>query len=332
MARKTLQDISSETGFAISTISGVLNERPDCYVSETTRERILEAAARLGYRRTASSGPEAKPRSRIIGVVTSLSPKEIPFRHLAGIQRALRGRGYFTALIDAAEDTEEVLQDLIAVRAEGVIMVRDRDDVENFRSDLLDVPLIFVVPRPVPGTCSVVIDRAAAMRALTRHLISLGHRRILFVARTLIGNQCKLDAYQEAMKAAGLSREVRFLEMPGIFEGGLDVVMDNVNLFRSVTGVVTTGDQVAVEVIRGLQSIGISVPQGCSVAGFSDNWAAEMSDPPLTTVHVPREDLGEIVVPMLMSLIAGKKVPDRRIVPKLVHRGSVAPPPGKRRK
>lgn len=287
----------------------------------------------LGYLKGAPSLDEQKKSSRVIGVVTSLTAKEIPFRHLAGVQKALRKRGYITALIDSSESMNGVLEDLSAVHAEGcIVMIRDGDYISDLRPEKLSIPMVLVGTEPTPGICTIVIDRTAAEKELTKHLIDLGHRRILFVARTLLGNQCKWAGYQDAMRSAGLSREISCLELPRIFQGGLDVMMENVNLFRSVTAVVSTGDQVAVEVIQGLQSIGISVPQGCSVVGFSDHWASEMSNPPLTTVHVPREELGEMVVPMLQSIMEGKQVQGKRIVPKVIHRGSVAPPPGKRRK
>jgi LacI family transcriptional regulator len=327
MARKTLRDVSKDTGFAVSTISGVLNNRSDCYASEAARKRIRDAAERLGYYPNYFGKALRSRQSRLIGLVGHMHVPENQTRQYHGIQTALRKRGYVTVLIDSQDDIERAIREFIGIHVDGMVICHDRDNRRGVEADLGDTPVVVIGPRAVPRLCSLVIDWRVGVNRLAKYLIQLGHRRICFVTRKLDYNRCKCEGYAEAMEEAGLRDEIRvFDSLNQTILGCRDIVLENPGPFRRATAVVTSGDQVAVEVISGLDRLGMAVPQDCSVTGFSDNWSAISASPPLTTGHVPRDELGEIVAKMLLGLMAGKRVRNRTIIPELVIRESTAPP------
>jgi LacI family transcriptional regulator len=329
MARGTLRDISEETGYSVATISGVLNDSPYCCAKDSTRQTIRDAAKRLGYRPNYFGKALRNQQSRMIGLVGPMGTPENHTRQYRGIQEALREKGYVTVLIHAMEDVERAIREFIGIHVDGIVVSRDRDGRQDVKADIVDIPVVVIGSQPAPGLCSLVIDKKTATKRVTEYLIQLGHRRICFVTRVIGYNRTKYEGYVEAMVEAGLKAEVRAFESLNrdVLGSGL-MVRKNADAFRRATAIVTSGDQVAVEVLHGLNELGISVPRDCSVTGYSDNWSAVSASPPLTTVHAPREDIGPVVAKMLLGLIAGTKVRNRTIVPGLVIRESTAPPRG----
>lgn len=327
MARGTLRDIAKDTGFSIATISGVLNSSKYCCAKESTRLKIQEAAKRLGYRPNFFGKALRNQQSFLIGIVGHMLTPENHLKQYRGIQDALREKGYVTVLIDSASDQGRAIRELMGIHVDGIVICYDRDDTPRMLPEEVDIPAVVLASKPAPGLCTLVIDKTAATRQMTRYLIDLGHRRICFVTRVLSINQTKYDGYVQAMKEAGLDDEIQCFESLNKDVMGCGTLVEkNPDVFKRATAVIATGDQVAVEVIRGLNNMGLSVPGDCSVTGYSDNWIAISASPPLTTVHVPREEAGPIVAGMLLGLLAGKQVRGKRIVPEIVVRQSTSAP------
>jgi len=310
----------------MATISVVLDDSPYCCDNDTPRQKIRDAAKRLGYRPNYFGKALRNQQSRIIGLIGPMNTPENHTRQYRGIQAALREKGYVTVLIHSEEDADRAIKEFLGIHVDGIVVSQDRDGRRDVKADMVDIPVVVIGPRPAPGLCSLIIDKKAATKRVTEYLIHLGHRRICFVTRVIGYNRTKYEGYVEAMEEAGLKTEVRAFESlnQDVMGCGL-LVGRNGDAFRRATAVVTSGDQVAVEVLRGLNELGMSVPRDCSITGYSDSWSAISVSPSLTTLHTPREDIGPIVAKMLLGLIAGKKVRNRSMVPEIVIRESTAP-------
>lgn len=328
MARAgSLRDISRETGYSVATISGVLNDSPYCCARESTRQKIRDAAKRLGYRPNYFGKALRNQQSRLIGLIGPMNTPENHTRQYRGIQAALREKGYVTVLIHSEDDVERAIKEFVGIHVDGIVIHQDRDGRRNVPPELAEIPILVLGPESAPGLCTLVIDKKAATRRITEYLIKLGHQRIPFVTRVISHNRTKYEGYAQAMESAGLKEEIRAFESLNQDVLGCGLLVErSKDVFRRATAVVTSGDQVAQEVLHGLAALGISVPRDCSVTGYSDNWSAISATPPLTTMHVPREEIGPIVAKMLLGLIAGKKVRNKSLVPELVIRESTAPP------
>jgi DNA-binding LacI/PurR family transcriptional regulator len=329
MHRCTLKDLSKETGYAISTISNVLNDRDSCFASKATREKIKEAAERLGYRADHVARSLRSGETRIVGVACRLFASEVQSEQLNALQRALREEGYIATFIDMKEDLVQTLEEVRIIRADALIIFSSWNETKAAQKITAEVPAIGIGPERMIGIPTVIVDRTEATKIAVRHLADLGHQRIAFVTRKPKGNLSKLRGYLEGMREVGLDDYIKVIPVPEIIGAILPFVREHQEEFRSATAIVTNGDQVAAELLPGLTDVGIRVPRDCSLVGFNDVRIAKGVSPQLTTLRQPREELAKGAVQMMMALIRGKSVRNRRLVPELVVRDSTCPPDGK---
>ncbi|WP_350227660.1 LacI family DNA-binding transcriptional regulator [Paraoerskovia sediminicola] len=199
------------------TVSRVLNDHPS--VRPETRDRVLVAIERLGYRRNSAARALVTRRSATIGVVTTGSALYGPTSTLVAIERAARDAGYFVGVatltsLDAAS-VHTALEHFLDQAVEGVVVIAPQDDVaqavERFSAD---VPLVLVAarePDPARKAHEIAVDQRAGARAATAHLAGLGHREVLHLA----GPQDWFDArervagWREALAAAGTEGTLR---------------------------------------------------------------------------------------------------------------------------
>lgn len=329
MARRTLKDLANETGYSLSTVSAVLNNRQGCYVSESTRQAIRSAAQRLGYRPNFFANALRDHRSRIIGLISTFFASELQFWQIAGLQNELGKKGYLVVLIDINAGVSKAFSEFDTMNADGVVVFYDHDARKAIEKVAPHLPVVAVSNRLIEGICTIVLDRKAGIEAATKHLIELGHRRIVFITHKLSQSRLKHQGYLSAMETAGLESEIRVVESPKIALGSQLVVTENLKAFRGATAVVTTGDHLALEVIWGLRRYGLDVPNDVSVMGFGDDSSSVFAPPLISTVHIPRHELGELAARMLLNMIDGAKVRSHKIIPELVRRETDAPPSAK---
>jgi LacI family repressor for deo operon, udp, cdd, tsx, nupC, and nupG len=195
----------------------------------------------------------------------------------------------------------------------------------------LNIPLVALC-EAIPGADipQIEIDNRDAACRMTRHLVSLGHRRIAYVSgpagNVLEGERFR--GYREGIEASGLPFDPA-LVVPGDYtlESGVRAGQELVARPERPTAVFCTSDEMAIGLVRTLPSIGLRVPQDISVAGFDDIEFAAAAQPALTTVHQPRRELGQTAAAVLIDLLQGRGTQKRiRLKSELVIRDSVAPP------
>ena len=330
MRRCTLKDLSKETGYAVSTISNVLNDRDSCFASKATRERIKEAAARMGYRADHVARSLRSGQTRIIGVACRLFASEVQSEQLNALQKALRDEGYIASFMDMKEDVAQTLEEMRIIRADAMILFSSWNETKAAQKITAEVPTLGIGPERMIGIPTIIVDRTEGIRIAVRHLADLGHERIAFVTRKPKGNLSKLRGYLEGMREVGLDDHIKVIPVPEIIGAMQPFVRGHKDEFRSVTAIITNGDQVAAELLPGLTDLGIRVPQDCSLVGFNDVRIARGVSPQLTTLRQPREELAKAAVQTMLALIQGKKnVRNRRLIPDLIVRDSTCSPAAK---
>ncbi len=183
---------------------------------------------------------------------------------------------------------------------------------------------------------TVNADNRQGARTAVEHLISRGHRRIAHLcgdrSRHVAGE--RLAGYQDALAQAGLESDPELI-LPGDweFESGRAAAVSLLRFKPPPTAVFCANDSMALGLIRGLFTLGLQVPRDMSVVGFDDIQAGEMATPPLTTMRIPKAEIGAQVVRLLLDVIADreeKPCPTVRLPVTLVERGSVTRAPGQR--
>jgi DNA-binding LacI/PurR family transcriptional regulator len=339
MARRpTSADVATEAGVSRTTVSFVLNERPDVKIPPATRRRVLEAAARLGYQPNASARRLAGGRSHVIALVMRQSPEQVAgdavlAETLRGLAAAARAGGFRVMVEPLAPDGPHATYTslLRAQHADGLVISGPRvDDPSLVELVHEGFPIVLQGALPDVEAPSVDVDNVAGARGAVEHLIAIGHRRIACITNAPLvytAAQERLDGYRAALLAAGIE-----LDPALVVEGGFDAPSGHAAMATLLErgpfdAVFVASDVVALGAIAALRAAGRRVPDDVSVVGFDDIPLAAFFDPPLTTVRLPAFELGQAAGRALLDRIADEVMPARTLLPtELMVRASTAPP------
>jgi DNA-binding LacI/PurR family transcriptional regulator len=176
---------------------------------------------------------------------------------------------------------------------------------------------------------SVETDDAAASCQMTEHFLRLGHRRIAFFAGPPAAPwaQERFEGYRRALRNAQLPLEDRLIFGAGLtIEDGQKAAEQMLNESADATAVQTVSDLVAIGVARTLGRRGLKIPDDISLAGFGNYLVGEHFHIPLSTVQLPRQEVGHAAVQTMQRLLRGEKPESRRLGAELILRGSTSPP------
>ncbi len=334
----TIKDVARECGVSANTVSSVLN-RKSGEVSESTRERILEAIRRMGYRPNASARRMTGKRLNTIGIADRYQDSTLPENHykspiLEGVIHAAR-RSRWDVLYYSGHPTEEQVNAFPAYldgRCDGLICFTGSMDEEVGNAIVsTDLPVVFIAGAPFARECAVVdIDNEAAAFMAVRHLIDLGHTRIgMMQGLTTAGNEARIAGYRRALSTAGLPFDETLLYPTfATADSGYTCALTVLSDAGRPTAIFCFHDPLALDLMRAARELGIAVPDELSVVGFDDTIDAERAHPPLTTVRQPLRLIGSRAAEILIGIISGDISRNHReTVPhELVVRGSTAPP------
>ncbi|MCF7849990.1 MAG: LacI family transcriptional regulator [Kiritimatiellales bacterium] len=330
--------VAKELGISQSTVSRALR-RPDM-VRDATLKRIQKAFAKHGYQPDELANRFREGSLGLIGVsVNSLFHPYFP-SIIDGAQREAARHGWGLAIEcthDEQEAERKAIEIMRSLRFVGAL-VNPHPEAHEFFKRLLDSDFpVVMIDRFLDGVnCSYIgTDNRMGAHLAVEHLVSLGHRRIAMIhgPQEYSSHRDRLTGYREAMVGHGLSVDKRWI-MAGSWtvEGGRSAGTRLLSLPSDVrpTAIFCDTDSGALGVVEQARENGILVPQTVSVVGFVDyDWSRYLAVP-LTTVHQPRESLGQQAVEMLYELQdrpREQRVTHRvELIPELMIRRSSAPP------
>lgn len=335
-ARVSITDVAREAGVAISTVSAALNGRGG--VSERTRERVTGIAQRLGWVPSIRGRSLVSRQAWAVGLLVQRPASVLeadPFfaGFIGGVETVLDGAGY-ALLLQLAATRDRVLHRLpLWARSEVVdgIFLTDvlADDPRFALVEELGLPAVAINPgSPRDGVATVHQQHLPGLRALLRHLLDLGHRRIAHIAGPdgFVHSRERAETWRTELEAAGLAPGVL---VPGDFssEGGAQAADVLLRSADPPTAVLCANDLTAIGFISRASVLGFAVPQDISVAGFDGIQLSGFTAPPLTTVQTSPHDLGAEAARLLLGLIATGEAEHSEIPPaRLLIRGSTTPP------
>ena len=342
MKRPTLKDVALEAGVSAMTVSVVLNgARSATRVSEATRQRIVAAAQTLGYRPNAAARGLQRRRMDTIGVATIVDGGELNLYFLEifnGILEAaaLRNQMVMVASIAGWEADQETVLHLGDGRIDGLILIASELDPAIAGALVERLPFVTVHARwPTPGVWNLEVDNEGGAYQAVRHLISLGHRRILHLTGSagLPGTEQRKSGYFRALAEAGLPRDESLVRVSGFSNNAGRQAMEAFLAERGdaplPTAVFCGSDAIGAGCLEVLTAHGLRVPDDLSIVGFDDSLDARMTAPPLTTIRQPFRRLGQRAVELLLERIdeSATGTPTTELLPiEMIHRASSAPP------
>jgi LacI family transcriptional regulator len=339
----TQRDVARFLGVSYLTVNRALSEdlATSAKVGPLLRERILAAAAQLGYRKNLLASNLVLNKTSSIGVVWPHAAESYYLDVLGALERKAREQGYQVVIThrrSAGAGSGEEIEFLTTRMVDGLIVAPDDHGESPEVFDKLSQARIPVLlfNSFIPGLpCNYLgtDSRRGAMQAC-QHLQQLGHRRIAFVAGPAndYTNRCRLDGCRNAMEMAGLPS-------PLVLEsGGFSVAHGRAVAERLLgssprpTAVLAANDSLAIGLFLELRRCGIRIPDELSLIGYAGMWEGGLLSRPLTTVAQPVEELGRRAAELIIGLIGHK--PDTPIFEELpdqlLLRESCAPPPSPR--
>jgi DNA-binding LacI/PurR family transcriptional regulator len=327
-----MTDVARLAGVSQKTVSRVVNN--ERYVSEEAREKVLRAAAELGFRPNTAARALITGRFKRIGVVSLGSALYGPASMLVALERATRAAGLSFMVANTPEGQPEAIQDavdwLLAQGVDGILLSEPKDEGQHLRP--ADVPIVSLGQAADLPESQVALSRgrtAASCREAVEHLLDLGHAKVWHVAGPLDwweGRE-RLEGWAEAHRARGIEPPPPLQgdwTPAGGYAAGLDLPPE-------ATAVFCANDDTAIGLSRALNEAGRRVPEDVSIVGFDDIPAAAYLTPPLTTVQQDFEGDATHALDVLMRLLPGAAPPEpeaKAAAPRrrLVVRSSTAPP------
>jgi LacI family transcriptional regulator len=315
-SKPTIRDVAREAGVSIATVSYVLNGNVNEDISAPVRERVREAVRKLDYHRAASAVSLATRRSRNVGIIVCPVHSDVtnPFYSFVidGVIREVTDRRYnlLFAYIDSSEDgPAEVPQMIRESNVAGVLFVGRVDRAMVLQSARLGMRVVTIDPGvAIEGVPSVRIADCSGGRIAARHLLELGHRQMAFVGLvpSVLSIADRHKGFRAALAEAGPAVQLEAVRCPLTYEESYAHVCRLLDTSRPITAIFGANDEVAAGAIRAARERGRAVPADLSVVGFDDIIMARYTDPPLTTVAVPKESLGRRAAAMLVNAIDGE--------------------------
>ncbi len=338
MSRKTIADVARAAGVSKSTVSRVLGGKTR-YMKAETRERVLQAINTLGYRPSVVARSLISKRTLTAGLL--ISDIGNPFYHevIRGVEDVAVAHDYSIFFCNTNYDparSKRHFHSLVDKQVDGVLFMASGDYsqwtlIEAARHSL---PLVLVdwslaeVP-PQALLSDIILDFESGIREAVAHLVSLGHRRIAHVSgpESLETARKRKEAFLAALQDYGLaSTEALVIEGNLRVEGGRQALDAILNATPRPTAVLTANDLTALGLLWEARQRGIGVPEQLSIVGLDDITLASQVTPSLTTISLPRYDLGKIAMQMLLEMLQTPgKCLSRQVKTHLVVRQSTAP-------
>jgi LacI family transcriptional regulator len=322
-----LEQVAQAAGVSPSTVSRILNGT--AVVSDDKRAAVDAAIARLGFVPNPMARGLAGGRTLSVGVVTQTIDSPFFGGALRGVEDELSRAGYSPLFVsghwNAAQETR-CIDMLRSRRVDGIIVLTGRLPDTALTAYAQQLPIV-VTGRTLkaPNLYALNFDNFEGGLLATHHLLTLGHRRIAFIAGDPRHPDAKerLRGYRAALQAAGIAFAPD-LVVPGQYteDSGRMAVENLLDSREAFTAIFAANDQMAFGAALALHRRNLRVPHDVSLVGFDDLAGALYTVPPLSTVHHPVYELGQIAASAMLQLLAGEAPTAKLPAPRFIVRES----------
>ncbi|MEC5398402.1 LacI family DNA-binding transcriptional regulator [Uliginosibacterium sp. H1] len=329
--RVNISQVAALAGVSKQTVSRVVNASPS--VAKETRERVMEAIARLGFRPSATARNLSQGRSYTLAVVGS-NLGFLATDLYQGAAAQAEGMGYgllLRTLADSSlEQVEALLLSLLDLQVDGVLWAipdvgGNRAWLDSGLLSRVPLPLVFMSSEPREGIVTVSFDNQAGARLATQHLIDSGHTRIAHLSGPLdwwVARE-RVRGWRAALAGAGLPADDGLIVegdwSPAAGEQAMGRLLD---ARRDIDAVFVANDRMALGALLAAHRRGIRVPQQLALIGFDNIIESACFHPPLTTVLQDKRHHGEIAIATLAREVEARlsgKPPAQRTAEELGH-------------
>jgi len=336
----TINDIASEAGVSIATVSRVMNDKS---VRSSSREKVKAAIKKLNYVPNAFARGLMSRRSQTVGTLITSVSNSYYMEITEVIERRFRDQGSMLFLCSTNGShllEQEYIRNLIARQVEGIVVIDP--SIENYSNGLFSrtarrLPLVLLHSwSELVGLNAVSIDQELGMMRVMEHLWGMGHRKIAFL-RGAVGHSydIKEDRWRDFLARRGcqVGPELLVVIAHGNSEEAIPLARDACRTLLSrpaverPSAIFACNDLMALGVMAAANSLGIRIPEELSVIGHDNTALSLACNPPLTSVDLKLKSLGNAAVDLLQHAMNPADPEPRRVLlePELVIRGSSGP-------
>jgi len=296
----TIKDVAEKAGVSTSTVSHVINNTR--FVSEESKQSVLKAIDELNYYRDVRARGLATGKTHIIGLIVSDITNPFFPELIRGAETFAAQQGYDVFLCNTGYDperTSSLVRRLIEKKVDGTIIMTTEMEyalvvsltTKKIPVVLLDWGITDILVSNIKENFHKGIEEAID------HLVKLGHRNIAFISGPLNLKTAKTrrDAFLSLIKKYAV-----IMEEPIIIQGdwkisGGELAAERIlNAPNHPTAILASNDLMAIGAMRKIKEVGLQIPKDISIIGLDDIFLASVVDPPLTTINLPRYEIGKI--------------------------------------
>ncbi len=321
----TIKDIAKESGYAVGTVSRVLNNHPD--VSTKARERIMAVVEKHGFVPNNNARQLKQTESRTIVILVKGTSNILLNSLLERIQKRIEKSPYTSSVAVLDEYDNEAWQaSRLYYERRPIGMIFLGGNPQRYEEDFnkIKVPCVLISNQAdnVQNNylSSVGTDDMPAAEYANDYLISNGHRKIGVIGGNIDNSEITLRRYNgfcESMKKAGLSFDFdsQYVTTKYSFEGGAEAAKELLAKYPDLTAIYTMSDAMAIGACRQLRDMGYSIPGDISIVGFDGLPITEYYHPRLTTIRQSADNLADSGLEILLNCIERDAAPVHKVIP-----------------
>jgi len=331
--RIKIKDIAERLGISPSTVSRALNPETANKISKAVVADVKKIAAELGYCLDINAAGLRTQKSHIIGILIPDILNPIFPALIKGAQTHLEANQFVTLIASTNNHVPTAIDEikkLLSRRVEGLILASAFSEDESVSYCIgQNIPLVLA------GRCiddpdrvhHVISDDDLGIRLAVDHLLALGHTRIVHFAGPANISQGKdrLNYFLRYCRAKNIDYTIIQLDSFTI-EAGKQGALTLLASDRKASAIIAANDMIAIGAMRTLQENGVQIPDDYSIIGYNDMFLSDMIHPPLTTIGIPLQELGQQAAKTLLQTIASPEQPKQKhiLTPRLLIRKSTS--------
>ena len=308
----TIKDVAQLAGVSSSTVSKVINGSGR--ISEATRARVELAIRKVNFRPNSIARSLRKSSTLSIGMINNARSSKNTFvlQLMVAVEAAARRQGFSVFMCNSKASQERearYTEELIDKQVDGIIfldnVVRERALPTAEQSTLVFVFLNeYAAQSKHP---SIIPDDRQGGYIATRHLLSLGHRRIAYIGGRLKheASNARMQGYRDALEEAAIPFDPTLVQGRDTWNesGGFESVLHLLALPQPPTALFCASDTLAFGALDALKESRLAVPEEVAIIGFDDSLAAAQKRPPLSSITLPFEGMGQLAIDLLLNAI-----------------------------
>ena len=338
MKRVTIKDVALRSGVSKSTVSHVVNQTR--FVEDATKQKVLRAIRELNFRPSSIARSLVSQRTGTAGLL--ISDVGNPFYHdvILGVEEVAIANGYSIFLCNTGYDLSrglEAIHSLVDRLVDGIMFMSSNMNIdmikEVYANSIQSVVLDWGGTNVSEMAATITIDFNIGICEAARHLVELGHERIAFAGgpSSLWTAKIRKQAFLEATTACQPTVKGIILSEGNLrIEGGYQAFEELSCLSPRPTAVIAANDLIALGIMWAARNAGYNLPEELSIIGLDDIDLASRVTPALTTIALPRYEIGRLAMNNLLALIREHSQPKNNqiVATRLIVRESTTRAPG----